>query len=111
MATLALQRPQVGWSFWLQWMIVMTVFASLSYTVIDTLVRPIAERSVRDPWVQEATIVLGLAVLEAAFGITQSLLLRRHLHRASTWRLASATTFWLRQETLSQSVLEGGSPR
>ncbi len=43
MATLALQRPQVGWSFWLQWMIVMTVFASLSYTVIDMLVRPIAE--------------------------------------------------------------------
>src|SRR5436309_911074 len=111
MATLTLERPQVGWNFWLQWVSVMTVFASLSYTVIDTVVRPIAERSVRDPWVQEATIVLGLAVLGAAFGITQSLLLRRHLHRARTWGLVSAVTFWLRQETLSQSVLEGGSPR
>src|SRR6266542_1811842 len=81
MTTLALERPQVGWSFWLQWVIVMTMFASLSYTSIDT--------------VQEATIVLGLAVLGAAFGITQWLLLRRHLHRASTWGLASAATFWV----------------
>jgi hypothetical protein len=95
MTTLALVRPQVGWSFWLQWVIVMTVFASLSYIAIDTVVRPIAERSVRDPWAQEATIVVALAVLGAAFGITQSLLLRRHLHRASTWGLASAVTFWV----------------
>src|SRR6266545_1287405 len=95
MTTLALERPQVGWSFWLQWVIVMTMFASLSYTSIDTVLGPIVTQFVYDPWVQEATIVLGLAVLGAAFGITQWLLLRRHLHRASTWGLASAATFWV----------------
>jgi hypothetical protein len=95
MATLAVERPHVGWSFWLQWLMLMAVFLSLSYTGIDMVLRPMVTRSVRDPWVQEATIVMGLAILGTAIGITQWLLLRRHLQRASIWGLAIAATFWV----------------
>jgi len=95
MATLAVERPHVGWSLWLQWVMLMAVFLSLSYTGIDMVLRPIVMRSVRDPWVREATIIVGLAILGTAVGMTQRLLLRRHLYRASTWGLAIAATFWV----------------
>ncbi len=95
MATLTVECPHVGWSFWLQWVFLIALFLSLSYTGIDLVLRPIVERSVRDPWVQEAIIVVGLAILGAAVGLAQWLLLRRHLHRARTWGLVVAATFWV----------------
>ncbi len=88
-----MKGKQVGWGLWLQWVILMTVFISLSYTGIDTVERPIVTRSVSDPWVREASMVLGLALLGAAGGIAQWLLLRQHVNRASQWGLALATTY------------------
>ncbi len=95
MASLAVKRPHVGWNFWLRWVILMTIFLFLSYTGIDIVLRPIVTRSVTDLVVSEVIIVLGLAVLGAAIGIGQWLLLRRRLRRASTWGLAIAATYWV----------------
>jgi hypothetical protein len=95
MATLALERPRVGWSFWLQWVTLMSLFLCLSYSGVDLVLRPIVARTVPDPWVREATIAVGLAILGTAVGFTQWLLLRQHLRSARTWGLSIAATFWV----------------
>jgi hypothetical protein len=90
-----MMSKQVGWGFWLQWVIFMAVFISLSYTGIDIVERPIVTRLVSDPWVREGFMVLGLGLLGGLVGVGQWLLLRRYLDHASQWGLAIAATYWL----------------
>jgi hypothetical protein len=86
-------REPAGWRFWLKWLLLMMVFISLSYTGIDIVERPIVTKSVSDPRVREAFMVLGLGLLGAIAGIGQWLLLRRYLRQASQWGLAMAATY------------------
>ncbi|GAC1554383.1 MAG: hypothetical protein NVS2B7_30340 [Herpetosiphon sp.] len=73
----------------------MTVFLSFSYSVVDNVLRPLVTQSVRDPWVREAIIVLGMALLGAALGLAQAVILRPYLQRTRTWALTTAACLWL----------------
>jgi hypothetical protein len=78
-----------------QWMVFFALFIGMSYSGIDLLERPIVARSVVDPWAREAWMVAGVAFLGGFVGISQWLLLRRHLKHAGWWGLTIAATYWV----------------
>jgi hypothetical protein len=78
------ERAQVGWSFWLGWVLVNTVGLAGSFIVAGAVgvVVDYAEGSVMG-------IILSGAVFGALLGVVQWLVLRRRVSRSGWWVLAS----------------------
>lgn len=76
------ERAQVGWRFWLGWVLASTVGVVVGLTV--------------GTFVQDSAVtrgnVLGGAVIGASIGTAQWLVLRRQVSRSGCWVLASTVT-------------------
>ena len=75
------ERAQVDWGFWLQWVLASIVGWALG-AIVSLLVSAIAP-------VVGAIPVVGGSIVGAGVGIMQWLVLRRRFHRAGWWVLAS----------------------
>jgi len=75
------ERAQVDWGFWLQWVLASIVGWALG-AIVSLLVSAIAP-------VVGAIPVVGGSIIGAGVGIMQWLVLRRRFHQAGWWVLAS----------------------
>ncbi len=83
MALMQIERANVGWRTWLQWVLASAVSGAVTMTVTGDLVRAgSADAAV-------VVAVFGL-LIGVSLGITQWLVLRRQVPRAYRWVLASA---------------------
>ena len=79
------ERANVGWSFWLQW-----VLASSVGFVMAVIVSLLVVMAIEPMVVPRLGAFVGATIVGAVVGIMQWLVLRRRLHRAGWWVLASA---------------------
>ena len=80
-------RSQVGWGFWLRWVLASSVGLTLGFTVIVGLYEAFGEVVDKPP------IAVTGAVIGISIGIAQWLVLRSKLVRSGWWILASAGGF------------------
>jgi len=89
------ERAQVDWGFWLQW-----VLASIVGWVLGVIVSLLA--------MGRAMPVVGATLVGAGIGIMQWLILRRRFRRAGWWVLASAMGWavgWVAGQNLIEPVV------
>jgi len=84
-----------GRGLWLRWMLLVAGMVSGGTLATISLARPVLTQAIHTPWAREALILLGLAVIMAAFGALQWLVLRPYLAGAAAWGLATAVTLWV----------------
>ena len=91
------KRSQVGWGFWLQWVLASTVGCFLGFLIafiLDMLTILIVEDVIESGVL---VVLLSSSMLGAALGSVVSgmqwLVLRRHVYRAGRWVLASTAGF------------------
>ena len=85
------ERPQVGWGFWLRWVLASAIGFGISFIGawgVLFLVLGYAAR-VGGFLVGAGAVVLAAVTVGASVGIAQWLALRRHLSRAGLWLLGS----------------------
>ncbi len=91
------KRSQVGWGFWLQWVLASTVGCFLGFLIVfilDMLTILIVEDVIESGVL---VVLLSSSMLGAALGSVVSgmqwLVMRRHVSRAGRWVLASTAGF------------------
>ncbi len=93
MITKDAERAQVGWGFWLWWVLASIVgFAVGGFVAIVVFVFVIFSAALDVVGGTLLSAVLG-AVLGASLGIAQWLVLRRQVSRAGWWVLANTVAF------------------
>ena len=97
------ERTQVGWGFWLWWVLasIVGLFVGLilEFAVEEAMGLSVGLRLVPEQY------TVAFAVLGAPIGIAQWLVLRRQVSRAGWWVLASIVGF-ASGEVVGESVFE-----
>lgn len=81
-------RSQVGWGFWLRWVLASTVGLAVGFAVIFALIEALRESVAEAPPIAATGAVIGTSI-----GIAQWVVLRSKFVRPGWWVLASAAGF------------------
>jgi len=95
MTSVTRDRQQAGRALWLRWMLLFTALVSGWTLATTSLARPVLTQAIRGPLAREILILLGLAVMLAAFGAVHSPMLRPYLAQAAQWGAATAAALWV----------------
>jgi len=79
------ERTQVGWRFWLWWMLATAVVPSVVTNILFVFSESLPES---DPQQRLGAALLGIPLVLATFIIAQWLVLRRQIPRAGSWVVA-----------------------
>ncbi len=82
MASMRIERANVGWRLWLQWVLANAVAGALALSVTGTMI-------IADSLNNAMVVGVFGMVIGVAFGITQWLVLRPQILQAYLWVLAS----------------------
>jgi hypothetical protein len=102
-------RAQVGWGFWLQWVVANTVGIGLAVKGIDGVARPTVDASVSNPALRRVLMVFSIAVIAVVLGGVQWLVLRRRIGQSAWWGIATAITFWVGASVVEVAYFAGVS--
>ena len=107
MTTLVANRQQAGWALWIQWILLFVGFVTVGTLATASLAQPLYTLVIRQPWLRETLIVLGLALVSATFGAVQWLLLRPYLAQAARWGATTALLVWLGSSLIQLAIASG----
>ena len=104
-----IQRTQVGWGFWLGWVLASTVGLAVGLAAGAALLTIIAFSTlVGGSGIDPLTSAMEGALLGASVGIAQWLVLRRKVSRAGWWVLASTVGAVLLVTVVGYGAITGG---
>lgn len=94
-ATVSGKRTQVGWGFWLQWVLASVLGPAAGWAMSSTayLLLGLTEETVEKSAAKVAIFGIDGVAFGAGLGIAQWLLLRRHVSQANAWVWAATVSY------------------